>query len=154
MDHLRAAEYVLKSALGLKATVTPESIHKILMRRELPEAGKIRTVRVWVGFDSKPRPEDIEKLMERWRESLQKDIQGGYLLTSGQKEKLAWHYHHWFEAIHPFVDGNGRTGRLILNNIRLLLGLPWLIVLFSERARYYDGIRQWEIEYKILLEIR
>lgn len=149
-DHLSAAEFVVKSARDFRVLVMPEDIHRILMERELPDAGKIRRVKVWVGLESKPRPEDTEKLMEQWKESLQQDLGGGYYLMPSQKERLAWHYHHWFEAIHPFVDGNGRTGRLILNNIRLLLGLPWLIVRYSEREKYYNSIRQWEAENKAL----
>jgi fido (protein-threonine AMPylation protein) len=151
MDHFAAAEFVVKSARDRGVVATPEEIHSILMRRELPDAGKIRTVRVWVGLHLKPRPEDAEKLMGQWKNSLQKDIRSGSLLTPEQKEKLAWHYHHWFEAIHPFRDGNGRTGRLILNNIRLLLGLSWLIVSFVARAQYYDSIRRWEAEHIALL---
>lgn len=86
-------------------------------------------------------------------ESLQQENFCDSSLTLENKEKIAWHYHDWFETIHPFIDGNGRTGRLILNNIRLLFGLPWLIVLFSKRWQYYDKIREWETGHKKLLEI-
>ena len=152
-DHLAAAEFIFESS-GRLNILTPESIHKILMRRELPKAGEFRAVGVRVGPYLKPRPEYIEKLMGQWKESLKKDIEDGCRLTPDQKNELAWHYHHWFEAIHPFVDGNGRTGRLILNNIRLLLGISWIVVCFSEREQYYNSIRKWEMEYKTLLEIK
>ena len=152
VDHLKAAGYVVNSALGPKAIVSPESIHATLMRRELSDAGRLRRVKVWVGFDSKPYPEDVKELMKHWKESLQRNLRNGVLLaTPNQAEGFAWHYHHWFEAIHPFVDGNGRTGRLVLNNIRLLLGFPWLTIRFSEREQYYENIRKWELEHKDLL---
>lgn len=151
-DHLAAAGLTLKFSEELKSILTPENIHKVLMWRELPRAGEFRTVGVRVGLYPKSGPEQVGKLMEKWRESLEKDIENGRNLTLEQKEKLAWHYHHWFEAIHPFVDGNGRTGRLVLNNIRLLLGLSWLIVIFLERKNYYDNIRGWESRNRILLK--
>lgn len=148
MDHLAAAEFVVKSAQELKAIAAAGEIHRILMKRELPEAGRFRKVNVWVGLDSKPRPENVEGLMKRWDEFLQRDIWSRKSKEEGAA--LAWHYHHWFEAIHPFIDGNGRTGRLILNNIRLLFGLPWWIVLFIDRQKYYDSIRNWEARNKSL----
>ena len=40
-------------------------------------------------------------------------------------------------------DGNGRTGRLWLNNLRLACGYPWLIVQAAERKAYYEAIREW-----------
>lgn len=153
VDHLKAAELVMRSAEEIKTVMKPGDIHRILMKNELSDAGDYRKVRVWVGPYPKAKPENIEKLMERWQESLSRDTWPTHLITALPATNLAWHYHHWFEAIHPFIDGNGRTGRLILNNIRLLFCLPWLIVPFSERARYYDNIRQWEKEHKNLLDL-
>lgn len=152
-DHMAAAGLVLKSGGEMGNLLTPEDIHKVLMWRELPKAGEFRTVGVRVGPYRKPGPEQVGKLMEKWKASLKEELEKGPNLTLEQKEKLAWHCHHWFEAIHPFIDGNGRTGRLILNNIRLLLGIPWLIVIFLERESYYDSIRKWEIKHRVLLKI-
>ena len=41
-------------------------------------------------------------------------------------------------------DGNGRTGRLWLNSLRLACGYPWLTVQAAEREAYYESIREWE----------
>ena len=53
-------------------------------------------------------------------------------------EKLA-DLHIAFESIHPFIDGNGRTGRLILNLELIRNGFPPINVKFTDRKRYYDA---------------
>ena len=54
---------------------------------------------------------------------------------------LASIFHHKFEKIHPFMDGNGRTGRILLNYILLKNNYPPLIVLKKERKYYLDALR-------------
>ena len=56
-------------------------------------------------------------------------------------ERLA-RVHNDFERIHPFLDGNGRTGRLVLNLLLVRLGYPPAIVFKNERARYLDAMRK------------
>lgn len=56
-------------------------------------------------------------------------------------ERLA-ELHSEFERIHPFLDGNGRTGRLIMNLILIRLGYPPAIIRKAERTRYLDSLRR------------
>jgi Fic family protein len=56
-------------------------------------------------------------------------------------ERLA-DIHHRFEQVHPFIDGNGRAGRLLLNLILVRLGYPPIIVLKRERARYLAALHK------------
>jgi hypothetical protein len=56
-------------------------------------------------------------------------------------ERLA-EVHNEFERIHPFLDGNGRAGRLLLNLLLVRLGYPPAIVFKNERSRYLDAMRK------------
>ena len=55
---------------------------------------------------------------------------------------LASIFHHKFEKIHPFYDGNGRTGRILLNLILINNKMPPLIVPDAQRKRYYNALSQ------------
>ncbi len=48
-------------------------------------------------------------------------------------------FHLEFEGIHPFINGNGRTGRLILNLELIRNGYPAINVKLTDRKRYYDA---------------
>jgi Fic family protein len=62
---------------------------------------------------------------------------------------LAAVVHNQFEAIHPFRDGNGRVGRLLLNNILLKHNFPPLNIELRNRAEYYAALKAYENDHNI-----
>jgi Fic family protein len=52
--------------------------------------------------------------------------------------------HNQFENIHPFRDGNGRVGRILLNNILIKNGLPPINIGHKNRRVYYEALRSYE----------
>ena len=53
--------------------------------------------------------------------------------------------HNQFENIHPFADGNGRVGRILLNNILIKHNLPPINIDFKNRGEYYNSLTSYEL---------
>ena len=91
---------------------------------------------VRVGTHIAPAPEHVERMMENILIEYSSDLDS-YCL-----DKIA-RFHLDFETIHPFCDGNGRIGRVIINFQLLRLGLPRLIIRYSDREHYYQAFSDY-----------
>lgn len=79
----------------------------------------------------------VPKLMESTEKALQ---DGGHPLIVAAK------FHGYFEYLHPFRDGNGRTGRLLSNFILLRAGHPMVIIELKDRDAYISALKQIKAE--------
>src|SRR3989344_4625210 len=135
---LQNTEKVFFSLHDSKKELTHEliiDVHSKLMENIDPRKG-YRNVDVRVlrsNFDATPAPfvkTDMDLLI-RW---YQKNAETLHPLV------LATIFHHKFEKIHPFADGNGRTGRMLLNYILLKKGYPPMIIRKKYRAEYLEAL--------------
>ena len=136
-DHLDAARRVAAGTL-----TDFFEIHYILTHRLLgpTQSGIPRNVNVRVG------PHFPPEAGPHLRAHLRKFAR---MLAGGPRKgetalDFDWRMHDEFESVHPFVDGNGRTGRLFLNALRLRDGLPWVTVFESRKQDYYRAIRVYQ----------
>ena len=106
--------------------------HKILMLNQPlrpNERGYFREIPVYVGGRETLDWKVIEERMK-------------ILAMNMWLNPKNWKRHHVeYETIHPFVDGNGRTGRMFMNWERLKEGLPILIINADERHEYYEWFK-------------
>ena len=82
-------------------------------------------------------PEDVPEKMGELIEELA-DVSGDNALIA------AAYFHAKMENIHPFADGNGRTGRLMMNYILVLHDHPPIIIYVEDRANYYAALEHFD----------
>jgi Fic family protein len=152
--YLEATELAYNLAKSLPITQRLVlQVHEVLLRgvrgeERLP--GELRTSPVWVGRTGAtpetaafvpPLPEHLPELMRDWEYFVNDD--GRHLPALIQAALM----HYQFETIHPFLDGNGRIGRLLINLLlmergRLAMPLLYLSSYFeSYRQNYYDSLQ-------------
>ena len=91
---------------------------------------------VRVGAYIAPAPEHVERMLETALLEYSSDL-GTYFL-----DRIA-RFHLDFETIHPFCDGNGRIGRVIINFQLLQHGLPRIIIRNKEKDVYYRAFSDY-----------
>ncbi len=114
--------------------------HKILMLHQhlLPnEKGYFRTIDVYIGGCMGLAPASIHYAVDQWVDVVKQCIASKSIYDPYTARTLCESHHIRYEQIHPFVDGNGRTGRMFLNYERLKLGLPILVIREDEKDEYY-----------------
>ena len=146
INHKVALELVFKN-LNNDDSFDERFIKKLneTINRNIKETEGYRTIQVFIQGSEHipPEPEKIPNLMNYFIYNYNHDEQD--IFTKIAK------YHIEFEKIHPFEDGNGRTGRLLINYELLKNNLPPVVISKETRVKYFEflknnddtGLAQW-----------
>ena len=141
-DHLEAIGY--KDAFTYIIALTErntqlvetiiKNIHSLVLMNDVLNKGVYRSVPVTIvgAVHKPPQPYLIIPQMEQLIIDYTEALQTKHIIESVAE------FHLRFEGIHPFIDGNGRTGRLIMNFELMKAGLLPINIKYSDRIKYYD----------------
>ena len=140
-DHLEAVghkeaylyvEELVQQKVPLSEKVIKD-IHSLVLMDKREDRGVYRRVPVTImgAANTPPQPYLLAARMEQL-------ILNYHEISSLHLVERVTQFHMEVEAIHPFIDGNGRTGRLLLNLELMKAGYPPINIKFGDRKRYYD----------------
>jgi len=152
INHKKAFDYILE----YKGNATKEfilEIHRLVVvntiRQDLiSQVGRYRTVQVFVGKSIPPKPQDVPREMAkllRWYSTNKRRL---------HPLVLASYFHTEFERVHPFIDGNGRVGRLLMNFILHKNKCPMINIPKKKRFGYYRVLQEAHRTGNISLFVR
>ncbi|MGD0496482.1 MAG: Fic family protein [Candidatus Bathyarchaeia archaeon] len=140
-NHPDAIDYVEKLARK-KTSIRQDDVlrvHELLLRGiDDQNAGKYRSgqVRVAGATFMPPSAEEIQSMMSELLKTLSQNP------DELRPIELAAFFHHRFVYIHPFLDGNGRTARLLMNVVLLRTGYPFTVLLKVDRPKYLRALSE------------
>lgn len=142
VNHKEAIDYIEKLAKKELQDFTKTdilNIHRLILQGiDSENAGVYRKVPVYV----KLKNGNIHKFCDPLKIIDEMDAYFDWLFSKKEEHPvfIAAEAHTRFVGIHPFVDGNGRTARLIMNLILIHYGFPPAIIKMSRRSEYLDAI--------------
>ena len=145
VGHKEAFDYVrelVKENAPLTESVIKQ-IHSLVLADKKDDRGVYRRIPVRImGAHHEPvQPYLIGPKMEQLL--LDYAASEAHIVT-----KLA-RFHIEFEGIHPFIDGNGRTGRLLVNLELMKAGYPPIDIKFTDRVAYYDAFDAYHVRHDL-----
>jgi len=149
-NHFRCIDFVIDNAKEPLTEKTMKELHFMLKvgtsdsRKDWFIVGGYKKLPNEVGGKVTTLPEDVAKeikaLLERYNSIQNKTLED------------VINFHQKFECIHPFQDGNGRVGRLIMFKECLANNLVPFIITDELKAFYYRGLQQWNAEKGFLID--
>ena len=120
-----------------------KQIHYLVLADKKDDRGVYRRIPVRImGAQHEPvQPYLIEPKMEQLLRDFNESTE--HIVT-----KLA-RFHIEFEGIHPFIDGNGRTGRLLVNLELMKAGYPPIDIKFTDRIAYYNAFDEYHVKHNL-----
>ena len=142
VGHKEAFEFVselVKNNVPISESVIKQ-IHYLVLADKKEDRGVYRRVPVRImGAQHEPvQPYLIAPKMEELLRNFVESTE--HIVT-----KLA-RFHIEFEGIHPFIDGNGRTGRLLVNLELMKAGYPPIDIKFTDRIAYYNAFDEYHVK--------
>ena len=139
VGHKEAFEFIqglIKDQVPLSESIIKQ-IHYLVLADKKDDRGVYRRVPVRImGAKHEPvQPYLIQPKMEQLLES--------YINSTEHIIPRLARFHIEFEGIHPFIDGNGRTGRLLVNMELMKAGYPPIDIKFSDRVAYYKAFDEY-----------
>ncbi|WP_303142862.1 Fic family protein [uncultured Parabacteroides sp.] len=140
-NHFRAIDYIIKETDGKLTETYIKQLHLILKsgtsdeRKDWFRVGNYKKLPNEVGGNDTTTPENVHKEMK----ALLKE----YNNKKNPTFEDILDFHQRFEAIHPFQDGNGRVGRLIMFRECLRNNYVPFIITDDLKIFYYNGLRNW-----------
>jgi len=139
-NHFECIDYVIDTINEPLSHGWLFRLHAILLKntqnvsKEWYAVGGYKTVQNYVGGRITTRPEHVHLKMTSLMEEMDENNMDLESITK---------FHCEYEHIHPFIDGNGRTGRLLMFRQCLKNNVPLFIVEFASRLRYYKGLSEY-----------
>ena len=145
VGHKEAFDYIselVKEKVPLSESIIKQ-IHFLVLADKRDDRGVYRRVPVRImGAQHEPvQPYLIEPKMEQLLIDFAESKE--HIIT-----KLA-RFHIEFEGIHPFIDGNGRTGRLLVNLELMKAGYPPIDIKFADRIAYYNAFDEYYVKHNL-----
>lgn len=145
VGHKEAFVYVrelVKEQVPMSESIIKQ-IHYLVLADKKDDRGVYRRVPVHImGAQHEPvQPYLIQPKMEQLMIDYGSSTE--HIIT-----KLA-RFHIEFEGIHPFIDGNGRTGRLLVNLELMKAGYPPIDIKFTDRIAYYNAFDAYHVKHDL-----
>ena len=143
-NHFRCIDMVIDDANRALSQAMMKRLHEILKsgtsdsRQDWFAVGEYKKLPNEVGGQETTAPEDVENRMRA--------LLNAYNAKTRKTLRDLLDFHVQFESIHPFQDGNGRVGRLILFKECLKNDIVPFIITDDLKMFYYRGIREWKTE--------